>query len=206
MSVTAVPVSPPGAFYWQGCIYPYFSDGYNSTRVNERAVEVSIAMNLVNQAARVIEVGAVLPHYIPGWPDCGHEVIDLHEEFPFVTNADVLTHEPDGFCDLVICISTLDHLLDAQQVKTAVRRMKSWLTTGGKLFATLPANQPADVGGGPWLDKLIFSGELDMNITRMDKINPQRHIWQETAVSAPSLPYGSPTPFANTIYLMEWQR
>lgn len=193
-----------GAFKWNGNIYPYFHGGYNNTRISERAVEVSIAMDKLNQSMIALEVGAVLPHYIPDWPDLAHTVIDLHEDYPGVTRADVLTYEPESKLDFILCISTLDHLLSAEDVKTAVKRMKSWLTRGGEMLITLPAMQPPEIGGGAWLDELVLSGDLDMKLTRMDKMHPRYHGWQQVDTGKPPLPYNSQTDFANTLYLLEW--
>ena len=195
-----------GAFRWCGNAYPYFHGAYNNTRISERAVEVSIAMSLLNQSVCTLEVGAVLPHYLPDWPSGWHTVIDLYEDFPGVVNEDVLTFEPEVLYDCIICISTLDHLNDAHEVKTAVRRMKSWLNRGGYLFITIPAGQPAEVGGGAWLDELVLSGALGMMLARMDKTDPTGHIWEQVETDAAPLAYNGRSPFANTLYLLEWSR
>lgn len=194
-----------GSFIYNGRVYPYLHDGYNITRFTERAAEIPVAFGLLNNAKCVMEVGAVLPHYLPNWPENCHVCIDLYEQFPYVINADVLTFEPDLLFDLVISISTLDHLKSADEVRAAVARMKSWAAPGGVVFVTLPANQPPEVGGGAWLDDLILSGDLGMEVRRMDKVKPDTHEWQEAAVNdTPSRFYNLPTPFANTVYLLEW--
>lgn len=195
-----------GTFQYNGRTFPYITADYQSTRKNERAVEVPIALGYFNSRRPVIEVGAVLPHYIPGWPECPHEVVDLYEQFPAVINADVLTYRPKQRAGLVICISTLDHLNNGDEVVTAVENMKSWLIPGGMLLATIPANQPSKVGGGPWLDDLVLSGALDMPIYRMDKVDPAGHLWQQVDMSTPAKLYGDPTTWANTVYLFEWRR
>src|SRR3982751_4196619 len=86
----------------------YARSEYNSTPICERAVEVPVGLALLGQAtdgdASVLEVGAVLPHYRAGWPDDAHTVIDLHEEFAGVINADVLTWEPPHVFDLILSI------------------------------------------------------------------------------------------------------
>lgn len=193
-----------GTFRYEGRVYPYLDAKYNGTRINERAVEVPVALDLLNDAVRTLEVGAVLPHYLPDWPEHGHEVVDLHEECPGVTNADVLEYAPSRSYDLVLCISTLDHLRDADEVERAVKQMRSWLSAGGRLFATIPAGQPAGVGGGPWLDDLVLSGGLGAEVKRMDKVDPARHLWAECPPSEPPLPYHGPSHFANTVYFLEW--
>lgn len=195
-----------GSFWYKGRVYPYFVDPYQNTRINERSVEVSIALSHYNKAVRPLEVGAVLPHYLPDWPEKYHEVIDLYEDYPAVKNADVLTYDPIGQHDMVICISTLDHLNNADEVIAAVNRMKAWVNRGGLVFATVPALQPPEIGGGPWLDELVLSGELDMDIARMDKVDCENHYWQEVSMDKEPLAYNGRTDFANTVYLMEWRR
>ena len=135
---------------------------------------------------------------------CAHECIDLNEQFNCVVNADVLTYQPNGKFGLVVSISTLDHLNSADEVIGRYAHEVSWIP-GGLLFITLPANQPSEIGGGPWLDELVLSGELGMSVTRMDKVNAIHHLWEERPLlTSPSLAYGTPTPNANTVYLLEY--
>lgn len=193
-------------FCFQGREYAYLDHAYNGTRINERAVEVPIALYLLSKAKHALEVGAVLPHYLADWPRDAHEVIDLHERYPGVINADVLTYEAQGKYDLILCISTLDHLHNAAQVRGAVARMKSWLCEDGLLFVTLPHGQPSEVGGGPWLDQLVQSGALYMEICRMDKIDAEQHMWAERALTAAPLAYHGPSSFANTVYFLSYSQ
>jgi hypothetical protein len=195
-----------GSFRYRGQVYPYFVDSYQNTRINERAVEVSIALARYNKAIRPLEVGAVLPHYIPDWPEQYHEVIDLHEDYPAVIRANVLTYSAIGQHDLVMSISTLDHLNNVDEVMAAVGCMKSWVTRGKLVFATVPAMQPPEVGGGEWLDELVLSGDLDMSIARMDKTDPDNHEWREVSMDDKPLAYNGRSNFANTVYILEWRR
>src|SRR4030095_16178990 len=116
-------------FELSGRCFAYQVSDYNSTTICERAVEVPVGLALLAQATdgecsvpygTSLEVGAVLPHYRAGWPVDGHTVIDLHEEYPGVINADVLTWEPLHQFDLIISISTLDHLHDLEELIDAL--------------------------------------------------------------------------------------
>lgn len=188
-----------GTFSFLGQVHPYLADSYNGTRFNERAVEVPVALYLLNHAAHVLEVGAVLPHYLPGWPLPDHVVVDLYEKYPGVINDDVLSWEPYDTFDLIVSISTLDHLLSAEDVCLAVERMKSWLAPGGTMLITLPHGQPSSVGGGPWLDELVEEGTLGMAQVRMDKVDAMRHLWAEVMPPAEKLAYNGRSAFANTV-------
>jgi SAM-dependent methyltransferase len=198
-----------GTYELAGRTFPYQVSDYNGTRQNERAVEVPVGLFLLGQAtngdASVLEVGAVLPHYRVGWPDDGHTVIDLHEEYRSVINADVLTWEPDDQFDLILSISTLDHLHNLDELIDALRRLRRWLAPGGLLFITLPYGQPAWVGGGEWIDRFVLGENDATTVWRMDKIDVTRHLWAQVEDSAtPPSAYHGQSPAANTVYMLLW--
>ena len=60
---------------------------YHYTWLNERAVEVALALDLLERhpGASVLEVGNVLGHYVP----FEHTVVDKYEQAPGVLNEDV---------------------------------------------------------------------------------------------------------------------
>jgi hypothetical protein len=196
-------------FNLHGLELAYTDARYNTTRQNERAVEVPAGLHLYNKALAagksVLEIGAVLPHYLPNWPKNGHTVVDLFEKGRGITNDNVLTWQPPRAYDLIISISTLDHLLGPMELWLALERMRRWRNPGGLLFITLPANQPPEVGGGPWLDALLKDRHAleASDLWRMDKVTPQWHLWEEvTGSQKPALGYNSPTWFANTVYFL----
>jgi hypothetical protein len=200
------------SFILQGKSFDYFDHPYNCTRVNERAVEVAVGLALAQQAGNplvgaILEVGAVLPHYRPGWPCDGHTCIDLMEAYPGVIQADVLTWQPAGVFDLILCISTLDHLQNADEVYTALARMQGWLAPGGLMVVTLPYGQPQTVGGGEWLDRLLLD-VLRFEATacwRMDKIDVYQHLWIDTdPYGHDGRAYNGLSRYANTVYLLLW--
>ena len=178
-----------------GLTLPYIHHPYNYTSNNERAVEVAVGLYLLSKANRALEVGAVLPHYLPKWPKGAHEVIDLYEKCPGVTNADVLSYIPRGQYDLVLSISTLEHLHRAADIEMAITRMKSWLKDGGMLFVTIPHGYRSEV------DELVYSGKLAMDVARMDKMDTERNLWEERPLSDAPKSYGWPTRNAHTVYL-----
>jgi predicted O-methyltransferase YrrM len=190
-------------FPWDGHYLHYHDHPYNRTRWNERAVEVAIGLHEVEQVPpnRVLEVGAVLPHY----SNRGHFVIDLEEQLRDVFNADVLTWEPDQDYDLILSISTLEHLPDLDAMQAAVARMKSWLAPGGTLLLTLPYGWQ----GAPWLDVAQVAQEnlLDMTtLTRYDKIDPPAFQWGMQPLDVPWLAYGERSQWANSLLVMTWQK
>lgn len=197
-------------FELSGRHFDYQVSEYNGTRLNERAVEVAVGLALLAQGGDVLEVGAVLPHYCSAH---AHTVVDLHEEYPGVINADILTWEPPAEFDLIVCISTLDHLQSLTEFVKALERLNTWLAPGGLLFVTLPFGQPAHVGGGAWLELFLRATDAGFWTTelappqvvwRLDKTDPAHHLWTQVLEDAPHLSYNGRAPCANTVYMLLW--
>lgn len=191
-------------FEYNGHFYAYFDHPYNSTRHNERAVEVPIGLDhLRGRELSTLEVGAVLPHYV-NWGRLGylrHVVVDRYEDYPGVTQVDMLTYEPERLFSRVLSISTLEHVGGAEEYRAAVERMKRWLAPDGVLFITAPAAWD----GAPYLTPAFVAG-LGMDVRRYDKVDSTRHEWLEVSLeSGDPLRYDEPTRWANTVYLMEYR-
>ena len=145
----------PRTFRFRGATYPCFFHGYNLTWSNERAVEVPIVRALLAEqpGGRVLEVGNVLSHYpeIPG----GREVLDKFERGPAVRNEDVTTFRSPHPYDLIVSISTLEHVgwdeepKDPGKILRAVENLAGQLAPGGRLLVTLP------LGYNPDMDALL---------------------------------------------------
>lgn len=132
-------------FAFAGRDYPYALHAYNSTWMHERAVELPIALDAHAAAraagARILEVGHVLGHY----GATGHEVVDKYERAPGVRNADVLDLDTSERYDLVISVSTLEHVgvddspADPRRAVAAAQRLHALVAPGGGVLATVPA-------------------------------------------------------------------
>jgi hypothetical protein len=193
------------AFKYQRKTFEYFSHPYNTARLNERAVEVPVALAFLRgYEAVALEVGAVLPHYLdwdaPGY--ARHTVIDLYEPFPGVAPQDVLTWEPEGRYERILSISTLEHLGTRERFVKAVARLQGWVIKGGRLLVTVPAGWD----NARWLTPSLLSA-LDMSVRRYDKTDIQAHLWSEVVPHTrfPPRRYGFPARWANTVYLLEYQ-
>ncbi|MBX5442513.1 MAG: hypothetical protein IRZ32_13435 [Solirubrobacteraceae bacterium] len=145
-----------GGFEFDGRRYPYFHHRYNLTWLNERAVEVPLARRALGRGGRVLEVGNVLFHY----GHRGHEVVDKYERGPGVRNVDVLDLDPAARWDVVISISTVEHVgvddepRDPRRGVDAVRLLAGAVAPGGELLVTVP------VGYNPVLDPALLAGEV----------------------------------------------
>jgi SAM-dependent methyltransferase len=145
-------------FVLDGTRYEYLLHGYNLAWSNERTVEVPVVWRLVQAYAgrRVLEVGNVLSHYYP----VRHEVVDKFERAPGVVNADVAELDGSHRYDLIVSISTLEHVgydehpLEPDKPLRAVANLRRLLAPGGLLCATLP------LGYNAHLDRLLGLGAL----------------------------------------------
>jgi SAM-dependent methyltransferase len=194
-----------GSFAFRGERYRYLYHRYKHTWLTERAVEVPIAKAIVDRhsAARVLEVGNVLSHY----GEYTHLVVDKYERAPGVLNRDVLDLKDLGPFDLVVAISTLEHVgrdeqpRDPDLAPEAVRRLEALLAPGGRLMVTVP------VGYHPGLDDAFRSGAFPsarLWAMRRGSLGPH---WQERH---PDEVWGSPYDFllysARAVLLAEIER
>lgn len=161
-------------FTWQGIQLPYFDDPYNTTRLNERCVEIPVALEFLDSIGAVdetyphpgrslrfsdawqgLEVGNVLHHYGVE----GHRVVDRHEVAPSVENLDVFNITAHPGYDWIVAVSTLEHVRwdeEPREVDGAVRalwHLRSLLKPQGKMLVTVP------MGSNPGLDVAILSKE-----------------------------------------------
>jgi hypothetical protein len=201
-----------GSFLFQGRYYNYFNHDYNLAWNNERSVEIPIFWEIVsaNQGKRILEFGNVLSHYF----EVNHDILDKYEMAPGVMNQDVLGFRPLTLYDLIISISTLEHVgwdeevlysgqggsgqssQDPDASLAAVDILQRCLANGGKMIVSIP------VGSNPYLDQFLAEGRL-----RFDECLAMRRIsaaneWVEaewTEVLGAS--YNFPYPNANAIII-----
>lgn len=129
-------------FWYGGRRYRYVFRMYNETYNNERAVELPVVWRVVRGAGgkRVLEVGNVLSHYYP----IHHVVVDKYEQAPGVLNCDVVEYNPGQPFDLIVSISTLEHVgwdeepREPGKILVAIEHLTSLLAPGGKLLFTIP--------------------------------------------------------------------
>jgi SAM-dependent methyltransferase len=138
-----------------GETYPYLIHNYNLTWSNERAVEVPPVWRAVERArGRVLEVGNVLSHY----HRVALDVVDKFERAPGVVNQDVVAFDTHTRYDLVVSISTLEHVGFDEEPKDpgkplrAVANLHRLLVPGGTLLVTIP------LGYNPDMDRLLDEG------------------------------------------------
>ena len=171
----------PGTFTLGGEPHTYFHHRYNGTWLNERAVEVAVGLRGLESApgGRVLEIGHVLGHYLP----CRHRVVDKYERAPRVIPLDVLEYRPGERYDLIVSLSTLEHVgwderpRDPGRALKAIDHLCDLLAPGGRLLVTLP------VGANPVLDRAIAAGETPFTTVRALRRPDDRNAWREVEPS-----------------------
>jgi SAM-dependent methyltransferase len=194
-----------GAFEFRGRRYPYLYHRYKHTWLTERAVEVPVVQAIVDRhrGRRVLEVGNVLSHY----GDASHLVVDKYEQAPGILNRDVLDLDDLGPFDLVVAVSTLEHVgrdeepRDPELAPEAVRRLEALLAPGGRLVVTIP------VGYHPGLDEAFRTGAFStatLRALRRSSLGPN---WRERH---PDDVWGTPYDFllysARAVLFAEFER
>lgn len=178
--------------------YPYFIHAYLTTWRTERSIEIPLALDALDrhQGGRVLEIGNVLGHYGRG----PHDVVDKYEHAEGVLNVDVLDYRPSASYDLVLAVSTLEHVgfdepepHDPHKPQRALEHLASLLVPGGELLVTLP------LGYNPHADEALAAGRL-----RFDELGFLKRVssgtWRQvSAGEVAAARYGKPYPFANAV-------
>ena len=185
-------------FRYDGKIYEYRRDDLQC-QLGERCVEVPIAIDILSKFkyGNILEVGNVLHKYI----DSNLTTIDKHEEAENCINADVLNFIPDEKPDLIISISTIEHIgFDMGEVVEPGKTQKffEWvmetLPVGGELFFTFP------IGYNKTLDEFIQDNIWKLHsFGAMKRIN-QDNEWIECDIDWKAK-YGEPYEYGNMIFI-----
>lgn len=185
-------------FRFGGETYRYHAALYNRTWENERTVELPIVMRAISTrpGARVLEIGNVLAHY----GVAGHTVVDKYEPAQGVLNQDVIDFHDDRGFDLIVSISTLEHIGFEEEIddpgkpRRVADHLASLLAPGGTAIITFP------LGYNPHLDALVANDpEMFSEMRGLRRVSADNR-WVETAMADLwGARYGSPYPSANAL-------
>ena len=195
----------PDTFSFNGTTYRYFLHSYNATWRGERAVEIPISLGIYTKfkGKRILEVGNVLSHYIA---PTNHTVVDKYEQAPRVLNSDVIDYHPDSKFDLILSISTLEHvgfdesIVDHAKFNQSIRHLLTLLAPGGSVLITLP------VGYNPHVDLYLQSPDPFCDNIYFMKRRTRSNKWvQCTWEMIQNSQYDSPYAMANGLAICIYQ-
>jgi len=185
-------------FEFAGRRFRYLVHNYNRTWLNERAVEVPIIFHVIARwpGRRMLELGNVLSHY----GSVAHDVLDKYEVGEHVINQDVVEYQPSARYDMIVSISTLEHVgwdeqpRDPQKVRAAVAALNRMLVPGGTAVITVP------LGYHPHLNEMLRDGSLGFEEQRFLKRISADNRWREVGWNeVEGARYAHPYPYANAI-------
>ena len=173
------------------CVFSYFYHPYNSTRENERIVEVPLGEFFINNFDyEITEVGAVMGYY--GF-NC-KEVIDSHDPLPGVTKANAV-HDINYSNKNILSISTIEHFkldeYDNTSNDDSILFLEKVISSAKNFFISWP------LGYNLLLDNYTKnSNKIPFFIMKRISQNNQ---WQKEETNNFSYLYNSPFPYANAI-------
>lgn len=142
-----------GTFLLDGREYRYPTRP--SYLLSERAVEIPFSTSFLENHpnGRILEVGNVMSG-VMALPQ-SYDVVDKYEVAEGVINVDVLDYAPDSKYDLILSISTLEHIgfdeatKDSRKPLRVVEHLSNLLRPGGSMLITVPT------GYNPAVDDMI---------------------------------------------------
>lgn len=174
------------SFSFNGKNYKYFYHWYNTTWKNERAVEIPIVREVINEYKdkKILEAGNVLSHYAP----VKHDILDKYERAESIINKDIVDFQPFVRYDLIVSISTIEHVgwdeepRNPIKVLEAIENLRGILASKGKIVVTFP------IGSNPVLDEYVKKGTIKFfrqyHLMRISKDNRWKEVKWENIQSA----------------------
>ncbi|MFA6008075.1 MAG: glycosyltransferase [Candidatus Shapirobacteria bacterium] len=186
-------------FNFNGEKLKYLRKIYNFSYRNERAVEIPIAEFLWKKYNPVsaLEIGNVLSHY--GWT--GQVIIDKYEVAKNVLNIDAVDISTDKKYDLVVSVSTIEHIgwdwgeeKDFDKSIFVLNRVKKVLNPDGHMIITLP------LGFNKYLDLFLKNNPDFFSETYFLKRISKDNKWTQCLYEeVKNCSYGEPFEAANAI-------
>lgn len=182
-------------------IYKYYRGDLNYAYRTERSVELPVIKRLVdNCPGRILEVGNVLTHYYP----INHTVIDKYEQAPNVINVDVCDYAPPEKYDLIVSISTLEHVGydddgDKHKICRAFDNLLSLLKPRGLLAFTVPTGYNTD------FDRFVLHNRYGFRLSAMERDNLLND-WHQVSLNGPLARYNKPFQYGNMVIYGYYRR
>lgn len=189
--------------------FAYFISEFNTTFNNERAVEIPIVMETMAhfRDKNILEIGNVTSHYFKPM----HDIVDKYEKGPGVINCDIIDFKPVKNYDLIISISTFEHIGFDESIRygeeednsvrrealiSAIENTRKLLNKNGLFIFTVP------LGFNSFLDSKLKNNGLNLDesyyLKRLSKKNEWEQVPYESAIQAK---YGTPYNCANGLLI-----
>jgi len=190
----------PKYFVFHGKKYRYFF--HPVVWRCERVVEIPVILEIVKSYSgkSLLEVGNVLSNYLP----VNHTILDKYEIASGVINEDCVSFAPSERYDLIVSISTLEHVgwdekpLDHFKILPAVRNLYRLLRANGKIIFTVP------LGYNPELDACIKTNKLKLTKVVYLKRISKHNVWKESSWNeVKNAKYNWPFACANALCVCE---
>lgn len=190
-------------FRLDGDTFPYLRHPYRWSWLTERAVEVPVVQRIVDAhlGKRILEVGNVLSHYGPA----EHVIVDKYEQAAGVLNRDVLDLVDLGSFDLVVAISTLEHVGWDEQPRrpwlaaAGAAALRDLVAPGGQLVLTIP------MGYNPTFEAAVRSGEVPAS-SQVALRRSSRTRWNQVPIDGVwDAPYDWILMAASGVIIQTWQ-
>lgn len=189
-------------FAFNGKRIPYFHHTYNRAWENERAIEISIIQYLLRNVKekQILEIGNVLSNYKI---KIRRDVLDKYDGDPDLIKADIVDFLPVFKYDVVVCISTLEHVgwdeeqKDPNKIHLTLKNIKkNILKTDGVGIFTLP------LGYNPYFDAYVKSGKTLFSNMYFYKRISENNEWTEYDYEKnKKYEFGTPYNNANTMVI-----
>ncbi len=187
-----------GKFIFNNEEYEYLIHPYNYTWRNERIVEIPIIEKILkkNSGKRILELGNVTSHYL----NVKHLVLDKYEKADGVINRDIVDFKPKDKFDLIISISTLEHIGwdengDYKKILKAVSVLKKLLAKDGMLIFTHP------LGYNFFMDEFLRKGKIKINQGYLIQRISGDNEWKQIPWKKQLLRYHYPYAYANGVLI-----
>lgn len=183
------------SFLVRGKAYQYYDS--KLTWYNERSVEIPFILEEVrmNEHKNILEIGNVLSHHIY----FKHDIIDKYEIAYGVTNSDVADFTSDKKYELIVSISTLEHVGWDEKIRDDLkitRALENLKKHGKRIIVTIP------LGYNPNLDMLLRKGTVTFSQRRCLLRVSRGNSWKEVSWDdIQDAKYGEPLPFANGLLI-----
>ncbi len=185
----------------------YFINIYNAVQ-NERVIEIPFAKEYLFKSENkdVLKIGNVLSHYF----NVHHTIVDKYEKTPGVIDIDILDFNSDEKYDLIISISTIEHIGFDEPIKEngksekAMLKIIELLNNKGTALITVP------LGYNPEIDSILKNNLINFTERHFLKRVSKWNLWKETTLEdALKYKYGSKGltyPTANSVAFLLYKK